>query len=204
MKVTENGSFNIFNKSQEFRFTPEGLFRRKGRKSGPSKEDEDQLSFKVWHRAACAFKNHADLSLSLLFVVSCMSGKMLSRDSRLLGMQISDKDVQIIKQVGRGASSVVSFLHTGSFPISIKQTCMMRTCSSCHEYGCKIALRRSTKPTLPALGSMWQSRRLTAMSGCVTKLTTLMYWRTAETLPLLVLQLHNRNSSAGPLAAVAE
>ena len=54
VKVTENGSFNIFNKSQEFRFTPEGLFRRKGRKSGPSKEDEDQLSFKVWHRAACA------------------------------------------------------------------------------------------------------------------------------------------------------
>ena len=126
MKVTENGSFNIFNKSQEFRFTPEGLFRRKGRKSGPSKEDEDQLSFKVWHRAACAFQIYANLSLSFLFVVLCMSSKMLTRDSRLLGMQISDKDVQIIKQVGRGASSVVSPLHTCSFLTLVEQTCMMR------------------------------------------------------------------------------
>ena len=47
MKVTENGSFNIFNKSQEFRFTPEGLFRRKGRGRGASKGDEEQLSYKV-------------------------------------------------------------------------------------------------------------------------------------------------------------
>ena len=72
MKVTENGSFNIFNKSQEFRFTPEGLFRRKGRKTGPSKEDEDQLSFKVWHRAACAFKIHALYPfLSCLLCYAC-------------------------------------------------------------------------------------------------------------------------------------
>lgn len=49
MKVTENGSFNIFNKSQEFRFTPEGLFRRKGRGRGASKGDEEQLSYKVEH-----------------------------------------------------------------------------------------------------------------------------------------------------------
>ncbi len=47
VKVTENGSFNVFNRSQEFRFTPEGFFRRKGRSKGPSREDEEQLSFKV-------------------------------------------------------------------------------------------------------------------------------------------------------------
>lgn len=47
VKVTENGSFNVFNRSQEFRFTPEGFFRRKGRSKGSSKQDEEQLSFKV-------------------------------------------------------------------------------------------------------------------------------------------------------------
>ena len=47
VKVTENGSFNVFNRSQEFRFTPEGFFRRKGRSKGSSKPDEEQLSFKV-------------------------------------------------------------------------------------------------------------------------------------------------------------
>ena len=47
VKVSENGSFNVFNRSQEFRFTPEGFFRRKGRSKGPSREDEEQLSFKV-------------------------------------------------------------------------------------------------------------------------------------------------------------
>ena len=47
MKVSENGSFNVFNRSQEFRFTPEGFFRRKGRSKGQNREDEEQLSFKV-------------------------------------------------------------------------------------------------------------------------------------------------------------
>ena len=98
-----------------------------------------------------------------------MSDKTLARDSSLLCMQISDKDVQIIKQVGRGASSVVSFLHTCPFPKLIKQMCMMGRCSSCQRCGRKVALCRSTKPTLHAPGSMWRSRRLIAMSGCVTK-----------------------------------
>ena len=106
VKVTENGSFNIFNKSQEFRFTPEGLFRQRGRRAAQARRTRNRLPFKVWHRAACAFQIYANLSLSFLFVVLCMSSKMLTRDSRLLGMQISDKDVQIIKQVGRGASQV--------------------------------------------------------------------------------------------------
>lgn len=48
VKVTENGSFNVFNRSQEFKFTPEGLFRRKGRNKGPSKEEKEQLSYKVF------------------------------------------------------------------------------------------------------------------------------------------------------------
>lgn len=47
VKVTENGSFNVFNRSQEFRFTPEGLFRRKGKSRGPSRVEEEELSFKV-------------------------------------------------------------------------------------------------------------------------------------------------------------
>ena len=45
------------------------------------------------------------------------------------------------------------------------------------------------------------------MSGCVTKLTfltTLTCWRTAEILPLLLLQMRSRTSLAGPRAAVAE
>ena len=51
--------------------------------------------------------------------------KMLARDSKFVGLQISDKDVQIIKQVGRGASSVVNFLYT-CFSIT-KQSIRART-----------------------------------------------------------------------------
>ena len=61
VKVTENGSFNVFNRSQEFRFTPEGFFRRRGKSKGPSRDDEEQLSFKVsplvpWHTFHDAFQ----------------------------------------------------------------------------------------------------------------------------------------------------
>ncbi|BDA48249.1 Mitogen-activated protein kinase kinase 3 [Coccomyxa sp. Obi] len=65
LKVTENGSFNVYSTSQEYKFTPEGLVRKKGR-AAIEAVDSDQLSYKI-----------------------------------------SEKDVRIIRTIGRGASSVV-------------------------------------------------------------------------------------------------
>ncbi len=46
LKVTENGSFNVYSTSQEYKFTPEGLVRKKGRATVED-VDSDQLSYKV-------------------------------------------------------------------------------------------------------------------------------------------------------------
>ena len=45
LRVTDNGSFNVYSKSQEYKFTPDGLTRKGGRKA--AQPVDNQLSYKV-------------------------------------------------------------------------------------------------------------------------------------------------------------
>lgn len=45
LRVTDNGSFNVYSKSQEYKFTPDGLVRKGGRRD--AEPLDSQLSYKV-------------------------------------------------------------------------------------------------------------------------------------------------------------
>jgi mannitol-1-phosphate/altronate dehydrogenase len=48
LKVTENGSFNVYSRSQEYKFTPEGLVRRTGNAKVSRREaGSEPLSYQV-------------------------------------------------------------------------------------------------------------------------------------------------------------
>ncbi|KAK9902117.1 hypothetical protein WJX75_004920 [Coccomyxa subellipsoidea] len=81
LKVTENGSFNVYSTSQEYKFTPEGLVRKAG-KDPLEDVQSSQLSYKI-----------------------------------------SERDVRIIRTLGRGASSVVykAFLARSGKFVAIKR-----------------------------------------------------------------------------------
>ena len=50
LRVTDNGSFNVYSKSQEYKFTPHGLVRKGGRRA--VHPIDSQLSYKVHLSAA--------------------------------------------------------------------------------------------------------------------------------------------------------
>lgn len=46
LKITENGSFNVYSTSQEYKFTSDGLVRKAG-KAASADAQTDPLSYKV-------------------------------------------------------------------------------------------------------------------------------------------------------------
>ena len=97
LRVTDNGSFNVYSKSQEYKFTPDGLTRKGGRKA--AQPVDTQLSYKV-----CVL---SCIGLSTSLREFCLIVHILQLLSMWWVMQISEKDVRIVKVLGRGASSVV-------------------------------------------------------------------------------------------------
>ena len=103
LRVTDNGSFNVYSKSQEYKFTPDGLTRKGGRKA--TQPVDNQLSYKVLPCLAMADMQWPP-SLDRVFGSSTILGNDVGKHDA----QISEKDVRIVKVLGRGASSVVRML----------------------------------------------------------------------------------------------
>jgi len=89
-------------------------------------------------------------------------------------MQISDKDVQIVKQIGRGASSVVR--HSSyALQLNLREVLLEKVLPEIGQAQISAdavgvtegqPCCRCIRPTLLELASMWLSRRLTALTGC--------------------------------------
>lgn len=112
LKVTENGSFNVYSTSQEYKFTPEGLVRKAG-KDPLEDVQSSQLSYKVRNqpgvqqrKTSCNSQVYFKLQRRTTPWGSCCAVVVSSNHFTCVG-QISERDVRIIRTLGRGASSVV-------------------------------------------------------------------------------------------------
>lgn len=116
ISVTDNGSLKLFSRSQLYRFTPEGLEcnpSTSGRSHAP-----EQHSYKVPHRSSPARRAAARpaqrtvLRIRLFRVRQAAQPHRASWQATRAGdgcrrAQIAERDVRILRVLGRGASSVV-------------------------------------------------------------------------------------------------
>ena len=110
LRVTDNGSFNVYSKSQEYRFTPDGLVRKQGRRA--VHPVDSQLSYKV-RQSVDADPSPCTTCPVQIQLSASRAWRCKYPQHAWWPMQISEKDVRIVKVLGRGASSVVSSADLG-------------------------------------------------------------------------------------------